>query len=590
MWVIKVSDFLNLSTFPTHQDLKQDGKLHMHERHFFTIFVSHQWLSQKHPDPFGAQILVLKRWLLNLIDRQGTVESHFLPAGRRARCNWVKQVANGYLWLDWFSVPVASLSRHLAHQHLLAAESMTAYVQTCDLFVALTPSVEHRETGKICNFSTWLSRGWCRSELWSRALCLRDTIPPIAVHSEDKAEFIGSSSFEYSLAPDGEFSFESDRVVCVILLQDALQAKLNHIKNLMTMKSDSKSDVDVYRYLTARFHEFLGLENQQRMIKAFLRDFAFPSALALDQPSGMGAVACAALSEDVGMLVEVAEAEAPFDPPVNRKLDFVSDTSPLHMIARRGEPGEAMLMKLLQLRANPNAADGYEGLPPLASCHSPGAVEALVMYGGEVNRHSPDGLTPLMAMCGVGAPAPALQKLLDLKAEINPDPLQGRAFVTPLAYLSMFYPHNPWGLQTLEKLLAARADIDQCCAPAPGSPRRRGCYAWRNRKKVVRQPTALDLLGSLGTTPLGVACHFGYQDLVKQLLNRKADPGIKNHNGLGVLQLARHQQVKRILQHPTDLDQPPVLTLQLPGYDCLHGIDTSIVLFHHNEDLVSLRF
>ena len=55
----------------------------------------------------------------------------------------------GYLWLDWFSVPVASLSRHLAHQHLLAAESMTAYVQTCDLFVALTPSVEHRETGKI---------------------------------------------------------------------------------------------------------------------------------------------------------------------------------------------------------------------------------------------------------------------------------------------------------------------------------------------------------------------------------------------------------------------------------------------------------
>ena len=34
MWVIKVSDFLNLSTFPTHQDLKQDGKLHMHERHF----------------------------------------------------------------------------------------------------------------------------------------------------------------------------------------------------------------------------------------------------------------------------------------------------------------------------------------------------------------------------------------------------------------------------------------------------------------------------------------------------------------------------------------------------------------------------
>lgn len=59
MWVIKVSDFLNLSTFPTHQDLKQDGKLHMHERHFFTIFVSHQCLA--------CNQIILEHILLNAI-------------------------------------------------------------------------------------------------------------------------------------------------------------------------------------------------------------------------------------------------------------------------------------------------------------------------------------------------------------------------------------------------------------------------------------------------------------------------------------------------------------------------------------------
>lgn len=103
MWVIKVSDFLNLSTFPTHQDLQAGWQVayartslfyhlrfssvpclqpdhfrtHFVECHLFlqpngSVDISPRWLSQKHPDPFGAQILVLKRWLLNLIDRQGT--------------------------------------------------------------------------------------------------------------------------------------------------------------------------------------------------------------------------------------------------------------------------------------------------------------------------------------------------------------------------------------------------------------------------------------------------------------------------------------------------------------------------------------
>ena len=79
----------------------------------------------------------------------------------------------------------------------------------------------------------------------------------------------------------------------------------------------------------------------------------------------MGAVACAALSEDMRILSEVVDTQAPLDSLVNRRMAFVCDTSPLHMLAQRGQDGEMMLLKLLQLRANPNGLDSYDGAFPL---------------------------------------------------------------------------------------------------------------------------------------------------------------------------------------------------------------------------------
>ena len=51
---------------------------------------------------------------------------------------------------------------------------------------------------RIAAFASWLSRGWCQSEMWTHALSLRDVVPAIAVHSMNKAEFIGAAAFEYS--------------------------------------------------------------------------------------------------------------------------------------------------------------------------------------------------------------------------------------------------------------------------------------------------------------------------------------------------------------------------------------------------------
>ena len=106
---------------------------------------------------------------------------------------------------------------------------------------------------------------------------------------------------------------------------------------------------------------------------------------------------------------------------------------------------------------------------------------------------------------------------------------------------------------------------------------------------MVRQPTPFELLGRLGTTPLGVASHFGHEDLVKELLTMKADPQIRNPGGLRPEELAQNQRVKNIFQSPVS-DQPPVLTLQLPGYDYLYGLDASFVATHFTDEMISMKF
>ena len=40
-----------------------------------------------------------------------------------------------------------------------AVQSIPAYVESCDMFVALVPDLVHSDTGLQCNYSTWLSRG-----------------------------------------------------------------------------------------------------------------------------------------------------------------------------------------------------------------------------------------------------------------------------------------------------------------------------------------------------------------------------------------------------------------------------------------------
>ena len=43
---------------------------------------------------------------------------------------------------------------------LYEVQSIPGYVERCDFFMVLAPELFHRDTGLICNSTSWQSRGW----------------------------------------------------------------------------------------------------------------------------------------------------------------------------------------------------------------------------------------------------------------------------------------------------------------------------------------------------------------------------------------------------------------------------------------------
>lgn len=148
MYVVKVRDFLQMVGPPEpHHILQEKGLLHEWQPGMFVIFVSHQWLGFKHPDPTGAQLAVLRCALQGLMDETLKVEADITSrgSGKRLSSQVLQKVAKGYLFLDWFAIPqitprmfgvneIADLEATRSDA-ALAVQSIPAYVEGCDLLL-----------------------------------------------------------------------------------------------------------------------------------------------------------------------------------------------------------------------------------------------------------------------------------------------------------------------------------------------------------------------------------------------------------------------------------------------------------------------
>ena len=118
-----------------------------------------------------------------------------------------EQVADGYLFLDWFAIPQITARTDGVNDDATrsdaarAVQSIPAYVENCDLFLALVPELVHTDTKNACNYATWLSRGWCRAELWCRVLSNRKDTRLIVIFSAKEALFISPMDWQRHSGP-----------------------------------------------------------------------------------------------------------------------------------------------------------------------------------------------------------------------------------------------------------------------------------------------------------------------------------------------------------------------------------------------------
>ncbi|CAE7706212.1 warA [Symbiodinium sp. CCMP2592] len=537
MYVVKVSDFLAMEGVPEpHQVLRRKGLLHEWQPSMFVIFASHQWLGNGSPDPSGQQMTVLRRALQSWIDGSMTVEVDLMRTfgDQSGFTTSYERVATAYLFLDWFAIPQLTERADGVNDDATtsdtarAVQSIPAYVEACDMFVALVPDLVHTDTGLQCNYGTWLSRGWCRAELWCRLFSNREDTRVVLIFSGREALFIMPLDWQRSLIADGLFTVESDRTVVMKLGERALRSKIEHL--------DRWGPLTDYRFYLAQEPRLLNQQHGGFSLQGFLRHFSFPSLHdAVKHESGMTGMLCALFAGDADMLQSLVKHSA----DVNARISGIghlgySDTLTLLMVAAFSSQEPKILSTLIMSRADPDTVCVSEaGSLVTAAClaSQPGHVQVLLEKKADLVT-SP----PLTGACTVSS-ASTVKAFLEARCDPGTISPNGYGPMYSLCFSGRGSPDAP---AILQMLLSSRGD-----ANARATPRgllykeclraRVSAALWGLEGCTVYQRQMASLPGA---TPLSIAAVMGDQNLVKLLLEHNAEP-VANDRGDTPEDLAR---------------------------------------------------
>ncbi|CAJ1445102.1 unnamed protein product [Effrenium voratum] len=525
MWVVKVQDVLKMKgKLRPHQALKHEGLLFLREsldHQLLVLFVSHQWVGRNHPDAKGEQLLALQSVLKKIHAGEILVEDNYVSQWQqqkrtvlsRSHCT---KLLDAYIWYDYFGVPQQNEEVSVDREEQLAhIVSIPYYVNSCHIFLALTPSLKN-ESGRSLDYWSWLSRGWCRLEMWCKQLSDTSDIPVIVVESGETAHFVLPRWLQYPVSA-GDFAVEADRFHCCQTVRKALESKLSKLY---------KRNMNQFRFFTARFDRMVGLPPTTRSLEDFWGDFhLLPGEF---EQKGLSPVLCATLAEDTQILRRLAVARASLEPvaPEMKFLNIGAGFRPLHLAATFASHNLPLLETLLELRANPNSSP-LLSVTPLACCLSAGAVELLVRHMADVNgRCGIFGFRPIHNLCTEGAELRAIDKLLELRADPNGGK-GGAASVPPLATLCTA---GCGALESAQRLLDQKADVNQRCQPAG---RFRTLELSCRAVGLCRGAPGIfvNIFSNISTTPLGSCAMTDQKDLATFLLLARADPEIPNNRG-----------------------------------------------------------
>ena len=145
MYTVPMEVFLAISAVNPHEELLDAGMLvEFDESKGRALFVSHQWLSEAHPDPDSQQLKVLQDALTNLLSGHSRISTAVFTELLHGRvpvpsaADLKEQLL--FVWYDFFSCPQGN-SPDSTNNQRNAINSIPHYVAKSQYFIILTPAV-----------------------------------------------------------------------------------------------------------------------------------------------------------------------------------------------------------------------------------------------------------------------------------------------------------------------------------------------------------------------------------------------------------------------------------------------------------------
>ncbi|CAE8648866.1 unnamed protein product [Polarella glacialis] len=214
MKCLRVTTFMEFDVMPSYGQLLAKDLLVEPSDNEAVHFISHEWLSGKHPDPDSNQLRRMQGVFLEIL--QGRSEKLFSPddwitfskgasigsqgsqlaaAESAQRCSatitehtFKQDIEEGLIWLDWSSIPqVLEVEEDKVEQtlkdQLAAIHSIGAYLDRSSYFWILAPKALHKDQKTLRDFSTYRTRAWCRLEEWANLLSSSSMMPLVVTEA-----------------------------------------------------------------------------------------------------------------------------------------------------------------------------------------------------------------------------------------------------------------------------------------------------------------------------------------------------------------------------------------------------------------------
>jgi len=376
MYVLPVSDAVQLKAMPVHEDLLASGSLIEWKEGMRSVcFISQTWLRRCHPDDaagtkWGLLVALLERALSGELVVVPNWASELLY-GRNVLSistkQFCKDLAAGYVWFDYLSVPQAN-----RETQGLAIASIVSYVSDASYFIVLAGAWTD-EQGAPRDLRSWLGRGWCRMEQVSNALSLT-TKPLIVAQSPSDLQSYGPGGVSgrmwlFSPLGTAAFTVDADRRALGPVLDHLIDARS---AAAVEAAASTSTEMVTFRVLrAAKAYILFGTEYivaQPRTTEDFMAELRFTSAHD-GIASGWTPLRLAVLAGRVDVADKLLDMDADVDAPMARDWNewgMTSGSTVLHLACYVRDDA-AMVRLLLSHGANPRHCDASKA--GLAALH-----------------------------------------------------------------------------------------------------------------------------------------------------------------------------------------------------------------------------